>query len=198
MTRTKAILAAAFLLAFAAGTSVGLFASRPAVSQPLPRPAGPRGGPESFLARELNLSKDQQEQMRKIWSEVMGPGGRGPFDRRSALAQDRDQAVLALLTEEQRVKYDAILQDHAAKLEALSQERKRAFENAVERTKEILTPEQAAKYEELMKKQRDRGPGGPPGFSGPGGPPGRGPRHRHTAPTSGPASMESNTPRVGE
>jgi Spy/CpxP family protein refolding chaperone len=195
MTRTTLILLAAFLLAFAAGTSVGLFANWPASSEsppslPPPRASRPHGGPESFLARELGLTAEQQEQMKQIWSEVMSPGGRGPLDRRSALAQERDQAVLALLTEEQRSRYDAIQQDYAARVEALSQERKKAFDGAVERTKAILTPEQAAKYEDLMKRQRERGPSGPPG---------RGPRHRYTtAPATGPSTVESNTPRVGE
>jgi len=187
MTWTKVILVSAFLLAFAAGTSVGLFATKPPTLPPPP----PRDRPESFLARELNLTEEQKEQMKKIWSEVMGPGGRGQPDRRSVLAQDRDQAVVALLSEEQRARYEGILKDYADKMEALQQDRKKAFDEARERTKAILTPEQAEKYDQLMKRPPERGPGG-------GGPSARGPRHRHSGPASAPASLESNTPRVGE
>jgi len=187
MTRTKAILVVAFLLAFAAGTSVGLFATKAPPASPPPRP----DRPNSFLERELNLTVEQKEQMKTIWSDVMAPGGRGQFDRRAALAQERDQAVVALLTEEQRSRYDAVLKDYADKVEALQQDRKRAFDEARERTKAILTPEQAEKYDQLMKRPPERGPGG-------GGPSARGPRHRHSGPASAPASLESNTPRVGE
>jgi Spy/CpxP family protein refolding chaperone len=205
MSRTKVILVAAFLLAFAAGASLGLFASNPTVSQPPPRPPGPRGGPESFFSKELNLTQEQRETMRKIWSEVRGPGGGpgGRDDRRAALSRERDQAVLSLLSEEQRGQYQAIQQDYTAKVDAYQQERMKAFEKAFEdarkRTIEILTPEQAAKYEELMKRPSGRGPGGgPPPFPGGGGPPGPGPRRWHTGPAVGTTTMESNTPHVGE
>jgi Spy/CpxP family protein refolding chaperone len=196
MNRTKAILVAAFLLAFAAGTSVGLFASKP----PPPR----RGGRESMLAKELNLSPEQQKQMHEVWSKVWGEGPRGREDRRAALAQERDQQIQGLLTEGQKAKYEAIQQDYSRKVESLAQERKRAFDEAfneaLERTeKEILTPEQAAKYKELMKRPPERGPGGPPGMRGSGGPPGfRGGRYRQGGPASGPATVETSTPHVGE
>ncbi len=170
MTKTKVILVAAFLLMFAAGGSVGMLVTR---SSPQPEPPH-----ESWWMSELNLAPEQREQMRTIWEEVMGTSFRAEGERRAALQQEREAAVLALLTEEQRGKYAAVLQEYSRKMDDLSQDRKRAFDEAVARTKKILTPEQAAKYDELMKKQRDRGPGGPGGFHG-------GRRH-HTAPASGP------------
>jgi len=95
----------------------------------------------------------------------MRVGGPDRWERRRALSQRRDERVAALLTEAQRPQYDGILLDYAAELDKLDQERKQAFEQAVERTKQILTPEQARKYAELLEERRKRGSGdrrGPP------------------------------------
>ena len=67
MTKTKMILIVSFLVTAAAGIGVGMLVSWPK----------PRYAHRSRLARELNLSSEQQEQMRKIWSEVGGFRG-GP------------------------------------------------------------------------------------------------------------------------
>ena len=153
MTRTKIILMVSFVITFAAGGVVGR----------LILPSGHRPPGPSFLAAELNLTSQQRDQMHTIWTEIMRTGGRREWDQRKALAQERDQAVAALLTPEQRPQYEKVLQDHTRKLDELSQERKRNFDQAVERTKQILNPEQVKKYEELLKKPRERGFGGPPG-----------------------------------
>jgi len=169
MTKTKILLVVVFLVTFAAGAVAGRLSW-----QSEHRPPGP-----SFLAAELNLTNEQREQMHNIWTEVMGDGGRRQGDQRRVLGQERDQAIAALMAPEQKPQYEKILQDYTRKVDELSQERKKAFDQAVERTKQILTPDQAAKYEELLKKMPERGgPGGPPG--GPPGPPpwgDRGPRH---------------------
>ena len=151
MTKTKMILIVSFLVTAAAGIGVGMLVSWPK----------PRYARRSRLAKELNLSSEQQEQMRKIWSEVRGfPGGRTGENRR-ALTQERDKAIIALLSEEQLTQYQQIVQKYERKLEELSQKRRRRFQEAVELTKQILTPEQANKYEELLNKrgERDRGRG---------------------------------------
>jgi len=149
MTRTKVLLIVAAVVTFAAGAAVGLSFSRAR--------HGPHG--PSWLAAELGLTDLQQEQMREIWSEVMSKTFRNRWEQRRAIAEQRDQAILDLLTEEQRTRYDAILQEYTHKREEMEQQREQAFKEAVERTKQILTPEQAAKYEELLKKRPERGPG---------------------------------------
>ena len=169
MTKTKILLVLVFLVTFAAGAVAGRLSAQ----------SGHRPPGRSFLAAELNLTSEQREQMHNIWSEVMGEGGRRQWEQRRLLGQERDQAIAALMTPEQKPQYDKILQDYARKVEELSQERKKAFDQAVERTKQILTPEQAAKYEELLKKAPDRGGfGGPPGAPpwGDRGPPRHGPQ----------------------
>jgi len=156
MAKTKILLVVVFLVTFAAGAAAGrlLWQSSPH-----------RGGPSSFLAAELNLTSEQRDQMHKIWTSGLGEGGQRQWEQRKALGQERDQAIAALMTPEQKPQYEKILQDYTRKLDEQAQERKKAFDQAVERTKQILTPEQAAKYEELLKKmpERERGAGGPPG-----------------------------------
>lgn len=145
ITRTKVILLVSFLLTFGAGTALGLLTSWPE----------DRSSGRSRLWSDLNLTDEQREQMREIWSDVMG---RRRGERR-ALAKERDEAVVALLTEEQLPQYERIMQEYRRKMEELSRERQRRVQEAVERTKRILTPEQAEKYEELRKLRRERGRG---------------------------------------
>jgi Spy/CpxP family protein refolding chaperone len=183
MTRTKVILLLSFLLVFAAGISLGVLLTR----------WGRHGRPRSWLTTELNLTRDQQDQMRKIWSEVMGASSRQHAERRSALMQQRDQAILALLSETQRQDYEAIQQDYARKMDELAAEMKQAFDEAVGRTRRLLSPEQAAKYDALMARQRERpmeGGPGPMGF--------RGPRHHRATSTSTPTTNERREPHGGD
>jgi Spy/CpxP family protein refolding chaperone len=180
MTKTKILLVVVFLVTFAAGVVAGRL-----YWQSGHRPPGP-----SFLAAELNLTAEQREKMHTIWTESMSDGGRRQWDQRKVLGQERDAAIAALMTAEQKPQYEKILQDYTRKLDEQGQERKKAFDQAVEKTKQILTPEQVAKYEELLKRPpHDRGFGGPPGGppwgdKGPPrhGPPGPGPEPREPPP----------------
>jgi Spy/CpxP family protein refolding chaperone len=203
MTRTKLLLVLCFLAAFAAGGAAGLVVRTDAKEPPR--------GHASWLREQLKLTPQQQEQMSKIWSG-MDANSHQRFEQRRALAEERDKAITALMTAEQKPKYEQILQDYDRKTAELSAERKLAFDQAVERTKkEVLTPEQAKQYDEILKHQRDRGPGGPPGrrggppggeggpppdMGGPGMPPSwpGGGFGRRGGPRSRPATEESNLP----
>jgi cell division protein ZapA (FtsZ GTPase activity inhibitor) len=150
-----------------------------------------------MLREQLNLTAEQQEQMHKIWSGV-DASARQHFEQRRAFAEDRDKAIAELLTPEQKPKYDQIRQDYDRKLAELSQERKLADDQAVEKTKQILVGDEVAKYEELIKRQRERGPGGARGRFG-GAPQGEGAPGPAGGTRSRPAQeIESNAPRVGE
>lgn len=180
MTRNRILLLVivCFLAAFAAGLAVGLVAGPPA----------DRPRHHSWLMTELKLTPQQQEQMGKIWSEVMEGSGRQHGEQRRAAGEERDKAIVGILTPQQQPKYDQIQQDYARKLAELSQQRKGAFDQAVERTKQILTPEQAKLYEELLKKQHERGFGGPRGMG-----PGAGPRPGRGGPASRPTTSTSQS-----
>lgn len=152
MTKIRLILAGCFVVVFAAGVSTGVL-----VSHLKARP--PHRG--SWLASQLKLTPLQQEQMRKIWEETMG--ARGTREDRQSIMRERDEAIAALMTEDQRPKYEAIVQECSRKLDELAQKRKAAMDKAIERTMEILTPEQRAKYIDLMKRGDGRMGGGSPG-----------------------------------
>jgi Spy/CpxP family protein refolding chaperone len=153
MIKIRIILAAAFLVTFAAGGAAALLISH--LHHP---PYGP-----SWLAEELKLTREQQDQMRTLWSEVLGAAGRQTPEQRDAQRLERDQKIKALLSETQRTGYEAILAEYARKDAERAEQRKQAFEEAIRRTKEILTAEQAARYDELMAKAWERGFGPPHG-----------------------------------
>jgi len=159
VTKTRIIVLLSFVVVFAAGAAVGLLLSRSA----LPR------HPRSWLASELGLTPEQREQMRQIWSRPdQGSPMRSHLERRRAIRKWRDEAVRALLSEEQKGRYDEIVREYEQQLAKLSEERRKAFQQRLERTKAILTDSQRRKYEELLEK--GRGPGGRPGAGPPRGP----------------------------
>jgi Spy/CpxP family protein refolding chaperone len=154
---TKLLILAGFCIAFAAGLMFGLsnprsgalpLASGPTTS-PTTRPLRHRGG---FLASELNLSAEQQAQMDKIWSDTVRRGVRGSDEQRRQFRKQRDDAIVALIRPDQQGAYQTIVDNYSKQMESLDTERRAAFDNAVQRTKELLTPEQRSKYESLLKR----------------------------------------------
>jgi len=192
MARTRVLLIACFAVALAAGVAIGLVVGR----------SGRDRHGHSWLMAELNLTPQQREQMQQIWSETMESSGRKHWEQRRAIAAQRDSAIVGLLTAEQKAKYERIGQDYDRKMAELSQQRKAAFDQAIERTKKILTPTQAAKYDELLRKQRERRGGGPGRRGmGPPGPPGpwpEGPHTRQSGPDSRPTTDEHRPARGGQ
>lgn len=166
ITRTRVLVFLSFVIAFAAGVSLGAV-----VSRPKPRPRG-RG----LMAEQLHLNADQQKQMRQIWSDLMQQM-RANGEKRRALTKERQDALRALLaTPELQAKYDAIVKEYDQKLSDLAQEGGKAREEANRRTLAILTDAQRAKFEEFMKSQGTRRPRGDDHGRGRHGPrPGQGP-----------------------
>ena len=162
MNKVQRMVILGVALAFAAGGSVGMLVGSDG-------PAGRKHarGPGRGLTRELDLAPEQQEQMREIWSAVMsGEDKQSSRQRRQELDRRREESIQALLTDRQRVRYEEILSQHARATEEIHRQRRERIEEAVERTKAILTEAQARKDEEIRKNRR-RGPfrGGRPGGS---------------------------------
>jgi hypothetical protein len=126
---------------------------------------------ESILSTELQLTQEQRDKMREIWSD--SGLHRDGFDRRRQMQKERDDAVVALLTPEQRKSYDQVQERFTQQMAEMAKEREAMFQKAVERTKAILNDKQRAKYVELLK-------------NGSLGPPGRG--RRGPASTTAPAT----------
>ena len=143
MTRTRLLVLLCFCLAFAAGISAGVAWSR--------FNAKPRRG--SWITRELGLTSEQREQMWEIWSGVIGARRKRGRASRQALRKERDESLQNLLSEKQKVEYEEVMKTYAEKSAAFDKERKAAFDEAVERTKQILTKPQRKKYEELIKRR---------------------------------------------
>lgn len=143
---TKQILLTVFLFVVALGSGIVV-----GWNIPHDRPAMRRD--QSWLGNELKLSSEQREKMKNIWAEVLQHGGpRHGSDARRQFAKERDEAVVALLTPEQKTAYDRISEKYNQRVADLSKEREAAFQRAVEQTKAMLTPQQRMKYEEMLAR----------------------------------------------
>ena len=73
-----------------------------------------------------------------------------------ASRKQRDEALKAIFDPEQRKQYDVAVKTYESKTEELSKEWKRSFDDAVERTRQLLTPEQRVKYDDIRKKREEQ------------------------------------------
>lgn len=154
----RVLIVLCYVVTFAAGAAMGLVAPRP---QPPDRPH--RGG----FDEELNLTEAQRQQMREIWSSMGREKFREMEEQRRESTRLRNQAVVDLLTTEQKAEYDRIYAAHDQRMEQINQQRRQAFEQAQAKTREILTDEQRVRYDELIAQRKAM-------FEG-----GRGDRDRH-------------------
>ncbi len=169
MPRPAIWMIAIFVVALGAGLLAG-HSFFPARGRMMPPP--PPDGERSVLKYELGLSDEQAEKMKGIWSEWIKTGGSRHGDARRTVQKEREDAVVALLTPEQKKEYEKIAVKYNERMNQLGKERDAAFQQAVEKTKAILNDKQREKYEVLMKKGFR---GGPP-WMRQGGPPGSGPK----------------------
>jgi Spy/CpxP family protein refolding chaperone len=156
MSKVRATLFVAFVLALSAGAVLGFAAAR-RVDPPVRAAEKPaESNRSSWLSDQLQLTPAQSEQIRAIWQQAMSEQGRANSERRRALEKERDGALLGLLTPEQREEHDRLMKEYEARLAELGRERDRLRQDAIERTKQVLGTEQRAKYEELLKeRERD-------------------------------------------
>jgi Spy/CpxP family protein refolding chaperone len=162
---TKLVVIIGFAVAFAAGLTVGMksqqasIASPAAPASPTSRPSGPRHG--GWMTSELNLTPQQQEQLDKIWSDSRSKM-HDMDDKRRQLRADRDEAFIALLSPENKIKYDEAVTKYKEQSAAIDAAMRKNFEDSVARTKEVLTADQRAKYDEWLSHHQpgDRGPDG--------------------------------------
>lgn len=165
---TRMIVILGFLISLSAGVAIGLSIRKPPISGENVAPQSrPRGG--GWLVDQLGLSPEQRKQLDEIWSETARRGGREQGQQRAKLRRERDEAIAALVPEADRAKYEQIHKNYDDAVKAMEESWRASFQQSVERTKAMLTPEQREKYEQLMSNpnfDRGRGPGGP---GGPGG-----------------------------
>lgn len=144
--RTTWVIIVVFLLTLGAGVVAGLLASRMPLSLGSPK----SGVPHSPLAEELELSAEQSDQMRTIWEGVRTLS-RQCADDAKQLQRRRDDAVVAMLDDQQKLKYAALTKQYADEFASLAAKREAAFRSAVEQTRRMLTESQRARYDQIIK-----------------------------------------------
>jgi len=209
-SRSKLTLVTTFTLALGAGLVVGIAAAkRGAAASLLTKPGTPQTTHSRSTAADLNLTAQQQEQVKGIWASVTQGPVKTLAEKRKSLQKERDDAVNRLFTSEQKVEYDRIQAEYASKSEKLNKDRQQHFDAAVEQVKRILNDTQRQKYEQMLK---ERGGHGRHVLGGPGregrnattrpaatGSDGQTPGRPYSAPNSGskspaPASQPSGNP----
>ncbi|MCL2641079.1 MAG: Spy/CpxP family protein refolding chaperone, partial [Phycisphaerales bacterium] len=169
MTRIKLLIVFLFVVALGTGFLVGLgVAKSKSAADAMPgggvvperrggqRPPPPQRPP---LTEALSLTPAQNEQLRVIWSD-WDPSRQTRSERHPQFQKERDDAIQALLSDSQKAAFDDIQKKYRQLLDQLDEERRQAFQVAVDKTKAILNDEQRAKYDDILKNA----------------PPGRGPR----------------------
>jgi hypothetical protein len=107
----------------------------------------------SPLTDLLQLSPAQSDKMRLIWEEARGKAQTALADVQT-LQKGRDDALVRILTTDaQRAEYEKVTKDYARQFAELSGQRDRVFQDAVEQTRQILSPPQQKKYEEVLRNR---------------------------------------------
>jgi Spy/CpxP family protein refolding chaperone len=142
----KLLILVGFLLTFMAGLTVGRLHPFVAAKSTENRP---------WLSQQLNLSTEQQRQMKQIWSDaaLFPPDIPRKFHE---VDHQRDEAVRALMSDPQRARIEQITREHDAKIASLQAERDRANREAEDRSRQILTDEQRKKFDEILKAHGHR------------------------------------------
>ncbi|MGD0090765.1 MAG: hypothetical protein ABSE73_12665 [Planctomycetota bacterium] len=142
MSKVRLVVFLCFMAAFGAGVCAGVLWQRRA------KPAQ-----DGWLS-ELNLSPEQREKIKAIWTESMKVGDwQAQRDRREAAQKERDEALRALLTGEQKPRFEEIMSAYHKKADEIAQAGRKARDEAYERTKALLTENQRVLYDELRKKR---------------------------------------------
>ena len=147
----KTLAVIVFVLTLGAGVVAGLLAAR----LPAARPAAG----DSPLAEELALTADQRGKMKTIWESVHSFTDDCVRDSRKAQTE-RDDKIFALIPRDKVDEYNQIKSDYDNAVATLQGRREKAFKDAVNKTREILSPVQREKYDKILEKRVGAEPGG--------------------------------------
>ena len=145
--RLKVILIAASILALGAGVFAGMAVSRIPASTSVEAPTPPPD--HASIADALGLTDAQRDQMRTIWEGVR-TNVHQTFQEAQTIQKERDDAVVAMLSDSQKARYAALTQQAAEKFAALSSQRDQAFRDGVDRTRKILSDSQRLTYDRII------------------------------------------------
>ena len=136
------------VLALGAGVVTGMLARRlPLTGQELnSEVAG------ASLVDQLGLTAAQRDEMRTIWEGVRADV-QDCYHDAETLQRHRDQAIAALLDDQQKEEFEKISKDYAQRYTQLTQKREQTFQQAVDRTRQLLDEKQRGKYEQILKSR---------------------------------------------
>ena len=144
------------VLGLSAGVVAGMLVSRVSGTAG-DRPVMPTSNQPSPLVEELDLTTDQQREMKRIWEDVRVKV-QDCFARAKKLQDQRDVEILKLLTEEQKAKFEKIAKRFHDLDVTITTEREAIFNDAINRTRKLLTNEQREKYDKILKARLGRVP----------------------------------------
>jgi hypothetical protein len=177
------LIIAIFTVALGTGFVVGMGMTRAPATQ---KPAG-----RSWLVEKLQLSPEQSDKLKAVWSENLHDSWKHRSDSIKQFRKERDDSLMALFSPEQKAAYEKILAHYNDQITELNHEQEVQFQAAADKTKELLDDHQRQIYDELLKKgfrPRDA-VGGPPGSRPDGGHEGRDGHEGHSWHNGGPASQ---------
>ncbi len=137
------ILVLMFALAAGAGVVAGKLSSR--------LPSTPEMHVhQGTLTEMLHLTADQNARMQQIWEGVQSKS-RDCMSQAQQVQREEEAALAAMLTDEQKSKLSEIRQKTKDKVTILEAQRNKAFTNAIDRTLDILNPDQRTMYKAIIK-----------------------------------------------
>jgi uncharacterized membrane protein len=132
------------VLTLGAGVVAGMLASRlPASSSAMTMQQ------RTLLVEQLDLSSAQHDQMRQIWENAQAKVQR-TYEQAEDLQSKREQALIALLTDEQKAKFEPVAKDYAARRAELDKTRDTVFQDAVSNSKALMNDSQQKKYDQIL------------------------------------------------
>lgn len=149
--RIKAVIAIGFGAALIGGGAAGMLASR--YVHPPPPVLAPG---EASLSTELQLTKEQQSQIRVIWEQVQNLN-QSSYEDGQALDQWRNDQLVKLLNPDQLKEFQKINSEYQDRYTAMTAKRQRAFDDAVAKTKQLLNDQQRRQYEQILNRRMGGG-----------------------------------------
>jgi len=172
MTNSKIVLLlSTVVLMLGAGVVVGRLslAPLPPVAIPQTQPDRPRPWFD-----QLALSAQQRQEMDAIWTDTKQKlHNLSMMDRRRELDRQRDEAIRALLSEQQLSAYEQINNDFHSRIDQLDKQRQKLIDDANQRSRALLDDNQKKLWDEQSKRMHAHGgPSTQRSTTGPwGGPP---------------------------
>jgi hypothetical protein len=145
--KSRLLVVLVFAIALLGGGAAGMLAARYASNRLASVPIV-----NASLSEQLQLTPVQQEQMRIIW-QAMRDRATAFYDQGQAIEQERQDAYMQLLTDDQKKQYAKIHDGYLQKYTNLQATREKAFEQAVAETKKLLNDTQRRRYDTILSQK---------------------------------------------